>query len=102
MWHEGVQRCGLGASDKIVHNVAREYEMPTLNRITRDPRVMGGKPCICGMRVTVGMVVGLVASGRTHDEILREYPYLELDDIAQALSYAAWRAEEIEVPLGQP
>jgi uncharacterized protein (DUF433 family) len=63
--------------------------MPTLNRITRDPRVMGGKPCIRGMRVTVGMVVGLVASGRTHDEILREYPYLELDDIAQALSYAA-------------
>jgi uncharacterized protein (DUF433 family) len=96
------RRCGLGASDEIVHNVAREYEMPTLNRITRDPRVMGGKPCIRGMRVTVGMVVGLVASGRTHDEILREYPYLELDDIAQALSYAAWRAEEIEVPLGQP
>lgn len=76
--------------------------MPTLNRITRDPRVMGGKPCIRGMRVTVGTVVGLVAAGRTRDEILREYPYLELEDIAQALSDAAWRAEEIEVPLGQP
>jgi uncharacterized protein (DUF433 family) len=76
--------------------------MPTLNRITRDPRVMGGKPCIRGMRVTVGTVVGLVAAGRTREEILREYPYLELDDITQALSYAAWRAEEIEVPLSQP
>jgi uncharacterized protein (DUF433 family) len=76
--------------------------MPTLNRITRDPRVMGGKPCIRGMRVTVGTVVGLVAAGRTREEILREYPYLELEDITQALSYAAWRAEEIEVPLSQP
>jgi uncharacterized protein (DUF433 family) len=63
---------------------------------------MGGKPCIRGMRVTVGTVVGLVAAGRTREEILREYPYLELEDITQALSYAAWRAEEIEVPLSQP
>jgi uncharacterized protein (DUF433 family) len=74
--------------------------MPQVTRITRDPRVMGGKPCIRGMRVTVGTVVGLVAAGRTHDEILREYPYLEAQDIAEALSYAAWRAEEVEVPLG--
>jgi hypothetical protein len=50
--------------------------MPKLTRITRDPAVMGGKPCIRGMRVTVGTVVGLVAAGRTRDEILREYPYL--------------------------
>ena len=70
-----------------------------LIRITRDPRVMGGKPCIRGMRVTVGTVVGLVAAGRTKDDILREYPYLEAADIAEALSYAAWRAEEVEVPL---
>jgi uncharacterized protein (DUF433 family) len=63
---------------------------------------MGGKPCIRGMRVTVGMIVGLVASGRSHEEILREYPYLEPDDIAEALSYAAWRAEEVELPLGRP
>jgi len=54
------------------------------------------------MRVTVGTVVGLVAAGRTRDEILREYPYLEADDIAEALFYAAWRAEEVEVPLRQP
>jgi uncharacterized protein (DUF433 family) len=54
------------------------------------------------MRVTVGTVVGLVAAGRTRDEILREYPYLEAEDIVEALSYAAWRAEEVEVPLRQP
>ncbi len=73
--------------------------MAPLKRITRDARIMGGKPCIRGMRVTVGTIVGLVAAGRTRDEILREYPYLEADDIAEALSYAAWRAEEVEVPL---
>ena len=76
--------------------------MPQLTRITRDPAVMGGKPCIRGMRVTVGTVVGLVAVGRTQEEILREYPHLEAEDISAALSYAAWRAEEVEVPLRQP
>lgn len=75
--------------------------MPELTRITRDARVMGGKPCIPGTRVTVGTVVGLVAAGRTNEEILREYPYLEAADSAEALSYAAWLAEGVEVPLGQ-
>ncbi len=73
--------------------------MDTLKRITRDPRVMGGKPCIRGMRVTVGTVVGLVASGQTTEEILKLYPYLEKEDVQEALAFAAWRAEEIEVPL---
>jgi uncharacterized protein (DUF433 family) len=73
--------------------------MRQLTRITRDPRVMGGKPCIRGTRVTVGTVVGLVAAGKTCEEILREYPYLEAEDIAEALSYAAWRAQEVEVCL---
>ena len=73
--------------------------MPQLTRITRDPAVMGGKPCIRGMRVTVGMVVGLVAAGRTRDEILREYPYLEAEGIAEALSYTAWRAEDVRSSL---
>ena len=76
--------------------------MPQLTRIARDPAVMGGKPCIRGMRVTVGTVVGLIAAGHTRDEILREYPYLEAGDIAEALAYAAWRAEEVEVPLSRP
>jgi uncharacterized protein (DUF433 family) len=60
---------------------------------------MGGKPCIRGLRVTVGMIVGLVAAGRSNDDILSLYPYLAADDIREALSYAAWRVEEIEVPL---
>jgi uncharacterized protein (DUF433 family) len=70
-----------------------------LRRITRDPAVMGGRPCIRGMRVTVGMIVGLLASGRTETEILQAYPYLEPDDIRAALSYAAWRSEEVDLPL---
>ena len=73
--------------------------MPTLDRITRDPNVMGGKPCLRGMRVTVGTVVGLVASGHSFDEILCAYPYLQREDIQQALAYAAWRVEEMELPL---
>ncbi len=73
--------------------------MAKLDRITIDPLVMGGKPCIRGLRVTVGTVVGLVASGHSFEEILKAYPYLEMDDIKQALSYAAWRVEEIEVPI---
>ena len=60
---------------------------------------MGGKPCIRGMRVTAGMIVGLVASGHSFSKILKAYPYLEKEDLIQALLYAAWRAEEIELPL---
>jgi len=60
---------------------------------------MGGKPCIRGQRVTVGTLIGLVASGKTTAQIIALYPYIEADDITQALRYAAWRAEEIELPL---
>ena len=70
-----------------------------LDRITRNPEVMGGKPCLRGTRVTVGAVVGLIASGHSHAEILTAYPYLNEDDLRQALASAAWRVEEIEVPL---
>jgi uncharacterized protein (DUF433 family) len=73
--------------------------MNDLNRITRDPQVMGGKPCIRGLRITVGTVVGLVASGYSSSEICELYPYLEEEDIREALAFAAWRADEIEVPL---
>lgn len=73
----------------------------TLERITTDPQVMGGKPCIRGLRVTVGTIVGLIAAGRSREEILQLYPYLEEADIGQALAYAAWRVEEIEVPLAR-
>jgi len=73
--------------------------MEELKRITFNPHVMGGKPCVRGMRVTVGMIVGLVASGHSKQDILQMYPYLEAGDIDEALKYAAWRVEEIEVPL---
>jgi len=63
--------------------------MPQFDRITFDPAVMGGKPCVRGLRVTVGMVLGLLASGRTREEILRTYPYLEPEDIDHCLGYAA-------------
>ena len=64
--------------------------MRAFDRITIDPGVMGGKACIRGMRVTVGTVVGLLAAGRSPDEILDSYPYLEREDIDQSLAYAAW------------
>lgn len=73
--------------------------MPAFDRISFDPEVMGGKPCIRGMRVTVGTILGLLASGRSEEEILGAYPYLEREDIRAALTYATWRVEEIEVPV---
>ena len=76
--------------------------MKSLDRITFDPSVMGGKACIRGMRVTAGTVVGLLAAGRSGEEILQAYPYLEREDIEQCLAYAAWRLEEREVPLYVP
>ena len=73
--------------------------MDQLDRITQQPEIMGGKACIRGMRVTVGMIVGQLAAGRDTEAILTDYPYLEREDIAQALRYAAWRAEERELVL---
>lgn len=73
--------------------------MKKLSRITLDPAVMGGKACIRGLRVTVGTVVGLLAMGRSPEEILQAYPYLEPEDIDEALAYAAWRVEEREIAL---
>jgi uncharacterized protein (DUF433 family) len=60
---------------------------------------MGGKPCIRGTRVTVGMLVGQIGAGRSIEELLTGYPYLEREDILQALRYAAWRMEEREIDL---
>jgi uncharacterized protein (DUF433 family) len=70
-----------------------------LDRITQNPEVMGGKPCIRGVRVTVGMIVGQIGAGRSIDDVLIDFPYLEREDVLQALRYAAWRAEEREVVL---
>jgi uncharacterized protein (DUF433 family) len=69
------------------------------DRIELSPDVMGGKPCIRGTRVTVGTIVGLLSKGHPQEEILRLYPYVQQEDITQALGYAAWRSEEREVQL---
>jgi len=68
--------------------------MEQLDRITQQPSVMGGKACIRGQRVTVGMIVGQIGTGRSVEELLADYPYLVREDVMQALRYAAWRAEE--------
>lgn len=73
--------------------------MNPLDRITMNPARMGGRACIRDLRVTVGMIVGQISAGATIEALLEEYPYLERDDIMQALRYAAWRAEEREVKL---
>jgi len=73
-----------------------------LDRITQRPDVMGGKACVRGMRVTASMIVGQIGAGHSIDEVLADYPYLEREDVLQALRYAAWRAEEQEVELATP
>ncbi|MDO8549184.1 MAG: DUF433 domain-containing protein [Ignavibacteria bacterium] len=73
--------------------------MNKLDRITINPEIMGGKPCIRGLRITVGTIVGLVASGHSFPEILNLYPYLDTEDLQQALTYAAWRVEEKDIPF---
>jgi uncharacterized protein (DUF433 family) len=73
--------------------------MKDFPRITQDPAVMGGKPCIRGMRVTVGAVVEQIGAGRSIDEVLTDYPYLEREDVLEALRYAAWRSQEREIEL---
>jgi uncharacterized protein (DUF433 family) len=78
---------------------SKAMQFPELERITLNPLIMGGKPCIRGMRVTVGTIVGLVASGASFEEILQLYSYLESEDIRAAVAYAAWRSEEREAPL---
>lgn len=68
--------------------------MTKFDRITFAPNIMGGRACIRGMRVTVSLILNLVANGMTTDEIIQDYPYLEPEDVQQALRYAAWLAEE--------
>jgi len=73
--------------------------MNQFDRITQQPGVMGGKACVRGMRVTVGMIVGQIGAGRTIEDLLNDYPYLEREDILQSLRYAAWLADEREAVL---
>ena len=73
--------------------------MLKFDRITFDPNVMGGRACIRGMRVTVSLVVNLVANDMDFEDIIKAYPYLESEDIRQALKYVAWLAEEAVYPV---
>jgi len=73
--------------------------MNDFTRITQNPAVMGGKPCVRGLRVTVGMIVGQIGAGRSIDQLLADYPYLQREDVLEALRYAAWRAQEREIDL---
>jgi uncharacterized protein (DUF433 family) len=89
----------FGSVAATIEKRKEESAMVGIDRITHDPRVMGGKACIRGLRVTVGMIVGQIAEGATPDELLAEFPYIEREDITQALRYAAWLASEREVIL---
>lgn len=95
--------CLLWLVPRLAINAAKPraiiIAMNSLPRITFDPNIMGGRACLRGLRVTVGMIVGLVAAGRTTEEILAAYPYLEEEDLRQALRYAAWRSQERDLPL---
>ena len=73
--------------------------MSDFPRITRNPKVMGGKACIRGMRVTVGMILGNLGGGVTIEELLEAYPYIEREDVLEALRYGAWLAQEREIEL---
>ncbi len=68
--------------------------MERFPRITLDPAVMAGRPCIRGTRLTVGMIVSLLAAGHSEQEVLQLYPQLALEDIREALAFAAWRSTE--------
>ena len=73
------------------------------DRITSDPNILGGKACIRGMRISVSLIINLIANGMTFEEIIDEYPDLEMEDIQQALRYAAWATEDaVYIPVGVP
>jgi uncharacterized protein (DUF433 family) len=96
----GERRSGAGVrSGDRLGSTEREEAPVQFERITHDPAVMGGKPCIRGLRVTVGTILGLLAGGKSRERILEAYSYLEPEDIDAALAYAAWRLEEREEPL---
>lgn len=85
-----------------VELVACDYRPMALERVTVDPAQMGGVPCIRGLRVTVSLVLGQLAAGRTHEQLLEDYPYLEREDVTAALEYAAAIVNEREVPMARP
>lgn len=100
MWHAvepGRREVGFPLMDCARLTV--EGAMDEFRRITQNPLVMGGKPCRRGQRVTVGMIVGQIGAGHSIESLLVDYPYLEHEDILEALRYAAWRVQEREIDL---
>jgi uncharacterized protein (DUF433 family) len=95
----GKRYAASGNASARVREDSQRMNAGHLERITFDPARMGGKPCIRDLRVTVGAIVGLLAAGHSKTKVLQLYPYLEPEDIDAALTYAAWRAEERELPL---
>jgi len=85
----------------VLYNKKQENNMTLehFDRITQDPGVMGGKPCIRGMRLTVGRILSQIGAGESMDELLIDYPYLEKEDIFQSLKYAAWLAQGYETAI---
>lgn len=73
--------------------------MEKFDRITIDPQIMGGQPCIRGLRIPVSLIIKLIAGGKSTEEILEEYPELEEEDIKQALKFAAWMVSEKQLPM---
>ena len=80
-------------------NLKKEEEMKKFDRITIDPKVFGGKACIRGLRFPVSKILDLLAAGMSSEEILSDYPYLEKEDIVQAVKYAAWVLQEETVEV---
>jgi uncharacterized protein (DUF433 family) len=83
----------------IIFRVVKIYKYMTLNRITIDPEVMSGQPCIRGLRIPVPFILRLLASGKTNSQILKDYPELEEEDIRQTLSFASWATTEKTIPV---
>ena len=84
---------------RIMSSLRYDNDVQQFDRITMDPEVMGGKPCIRGMRVSVGMIVGAMAAGRTIEQLLADFPYVEEPDIREALAFAAHLAQGHEIRL---
>jgi uncharacterized protein (DUF433 family) len=82
---------------QTVEKTGKQFTIANLDRITQDPTVMGGKPCIRGMRLTVGRILSQIGVGETIEELLVDYPYLEREDVLQCLQYAAWLAQCREI-----
>ena len=102
--HAGYRSTRRWRSDlTAAHLTAPAYaRRMAFSRITIDPAQMGGRPCIRGLRVTVGMILGQLVAGRTVEDVLEDYPYLERDDVLAALDYAAAMADERELPVSRP